>query len=266
MPERFPEVVEDAAAEAVGAGPSADAAERVDRLDLDLVTIDPPGSQDLDQAFHAERRAGGYVVHYAIADVAAYVGPASPLAAEAWVRGATLYSPGHRAPLYPDLLGEGAASLLPARARPVVLWTIDIDDDGQIADVVVERALVRSRAQLTYRDAQDQIDEGRPLPEWVEPGFDELPDTMDRARRHQGRLDRASVDYMEAMVLLGREGEVFEAVVTAVDDDGEASVQLADPAVIARADGLEVEAGVRVSLRLEAADEDAGRVRFVPAD
>ena len=106
---------------------------------------------------------------------------------------------------------------------------------------------------------------GRPLPDWVEAGFDELPAAMDRARQHQGRLDRASVDYMEAMVLLGREGEVFEAVVTAVDEDGEASVQLAEPAVIARAEGLEVEAGVRVSLRLEAADEEAGRVRFVPA-
>ena len=47
---------------------------RSDRTGVELVTIDPPGSRDLDQAFGAERRAaGGYRVFYAIADVAAFV-------------------------------------------------------------------------------------------------------------------------------------------------------------------------------------------------
>ena len=87
-----------------------------------------------------------------------------------------------------------------------------------------------------------------------------------------GRLAESVLDAREVVggVVAGRPvapEHVDEGVVVNRDDeDGEASVQLTDPAVIARADGLEVEAGVRVSLRLEAADEDAGRVRFVPAD
>ena len=44
---------------------------RVDATDLPLVTVDPPGAKDLDQAVLVRRRPGrGYRVHYAIADVA----------------------------------------------------------------------------------------------------------------------------------------------------------------------------------------------------
>lgn len=44
---------------------------RVDETGIAFVTIDPPGSMDLDQAVHIEKTSTGYVVHYAIADVAA---------------------------------------------------------------------------------------------------------------------------------------------------------------------------------------------------
>ncbi|CPT12254.1 ribonuclease R [Mycobacteroides abscessus] len=54
-------------------------AARVDRTDLELVTIDPPGSCDLDQALRLERTADGYLLHYAIADVAAQIEPGSTL-------------------------------------------------------------------------------------------------------------------------------------------------------------------------------------------
>ena len=66
----FPDEVEKAAA-AAAADPRLP---ELDRTDIELVTIDPEGAKDLDQAMHIERdpqREGGYVVHYAIADVAA---------------------------------------------------------------------------------------------------------------------------------------------------------------------------------------------------
>ena len=43
----------------------------LDRTDVPFVTIDPPGSMDLDQAMHLERDGAGYRVRYAIADVPA---------------------------------------------------------------------------------------------------------------------------------------------------------------------------------------------------
>src|SRR3954449_13099411 len=72
VPADFPPAV---LAEAAAATPAA--VERTDAPGIALVTIDPPGSVDLDQALHIERRSGrpGYRVRYAIADVAAFVAP-----------------------------------------------------------------------------------------------------------------------------------------------------------------------------------------------
>ena len=47
----------------------------LDRTDIPLLTIDPPGARDLDQALHLERTQTGFRVLYAIADVAAFVDP-----------------------------------------------------------------------------------------------------------------------------------------------------------------------------------------------
>jgi len=49
-----------------------------DRQDLPLLSIDPEGSRDLDQALHLERDGSGYVFHYAIADVAHWVQAGTP--------------------------------------------------------------------------------------------------------------------------------------------------------------------------------------------
>lgn len=132
----------------------------LDRTDLPLVTIDPPGSRDLDQAVHVERRGDRYRVHYAIADVGAFVRPGGALDRELTDRGVTLYSPDRRVPLHPPVLGEDAASLLPDVARPAVLWVIDLDADGARTATGVHRALVRSRARLDYAGAQAALDGG----------------------------------------------------------------------------------------------------------
>jgi exoribonuclease R len=155
VPAEFPA---DVLAEAAAAEPARPA---TDATDLPLVTVDPPGSRDLDQALHlAARPAGGVRVSYAIADVAAFVRPGGAVDAEARRRTQTLYSPDTRTPLHPPALGEDRASLLPGQDRPAVLWTIDLDDAGEVAAVDVRRALVRSRAQLDYPGLQAALDGG----------------------------------------------------------------------------------------------------------
>jgi exoribonuclease R len=132
-----------------------------DRRDIPFVTIDPATSRDLDQAMHLGRRAGGgYRVRYAIADVASYVRPGGALEAETWVRGQTIYLPDGRVPLHPPVLSEGAVSLFPDVTRAAVLWTIDLDADGAIVGVSLERAQVRSRAKLDYAGVQAAVDAG----------------------------------------------------------------------------------------------------------
>ncbi len=133
----------------------------LDRTDLPFLTIDPVGSMDLDQAMHLERAGDGYVVHYAIADVGAYVVPGGAIDLEARRRGESLYGADQKVPLHPKELSEGAASLLPDQVCPVFLWTIELDAAGATTGARVERARVRSRTRLDYAAVQEQIDSGR---------------------------------------------------------------------------------------------------------
>ena len=100
---------------------------------------------------HLERDGDGYVVHYAIADVAAFVAPGDPIDVEANRRGETLYGADSKVPLHPPVISEGAASLLPDQVRPALLWTIKVDATGEGTDVTVERARVRSTRQARLR-------------------------------------------------------------------------------------------------------------------
>jgi len=134
----------------------------LDRTDLGLITIDPEGARDLDQAIFIARAGSGFVISYAIADLAAFLTTGDPIDAEARRRGVTLYAPDHRTPLYPPVLSEDAASLLPGELRPALLWTIRLDSRGAMLDAEVTRARVRSREQLSYSQAQAELDGGRP--------------------------------------------------------------------------------------------------------
>jgi exoribonuclease R len=153
---RFPPEVEQTARQAAGQPrlPS------LDRTDIPFVTIDPASSLDLDQALHIERSGRGYVVHYAITDVAAFVAPGDPVDEEAHRRGETLYGAGSRVPLHPTVLSEGSASLLPDTIRPALLWRIRVDADGEGTDASVERALVRSTGRFDYETVQRDLDAG----------------------------------------------------------------------------------------------------------
>lgn len=134
-----------------------------DRRDIELFTLDPAGSRDLDQAVALERRPHGYRIHYAIADVAAFVTPGGAVDAEAHRRVVTRYLPDGNAPLHPHALSEGAASLLPGQDRPAVLWTFELDAHGERTAFDVRRALVRSRQQLDYVAADAAVDDERLL-------------------------------------------------------------------------------------------------------
>ncbi len=158
---------------------------QVDLTDVPFVTLDPPASMDLDQAFQLERLPqGGIRLRYAIADVAAFVAPEGAVDREAHARVETAYGPDERAPLYPPVLSEAAASLLPDGPRPAVVWSIDVDDAGAAAEAHVERAMVASRVKLAYGDVQAALDDGsademlRLLPE--------IGSVLQRAERARG--------------------------------------------------------------------------------
>ncbi|WP_308662562.1 RNB domain-containing ribonuclease [Arthrobacter sp. B1805] len=154
-----------------------------DLRELPFLTIDPPGSTDLDQAVclarsgtggegdsgNASEKAsekasdsgpGGYEVWYAIADVPLFVRAGGAIDAEARLRGQTMYAPDGRISLHPEVVSEHAASLLPEQDRPAFVWHFRLDADAVVQSVTVSRATVRSRRQLTYAQVQADIDAG----------------------------------------------------------------------------------------------------------
>lgn len=142
------------------AGAAAPEPVELDLRELPFMTLDPAGSRDLDQAMHLARSGSGYVVRYAIADVPGFVRPGSALDEEARSRGQTLYLPDGSVPLHPPVLSEGRASLLPGEDRTAYVWTVELDADGAQTSARIERAAIRSHAQLDYESAQLAIDRG----------------------------------------------------------------------------------------------------------
>jgi exoribonuclease R len=144
----------------------ADAAARsvqlpdADRTDIEFVTIDPTGSNDLDQAFQLVREGAGYRFWYAIADVPAFVTPGGAIDLESHQRGQTIYAPDGRIPLHPTVLSEGVASLLPEQLRGAFVWEFALDANAKVTSSTVARGRIRSRRRLDYEGVQHQLDAG----------------------------------------------------------------------------------------------------------
>jgi exoribonuclease R len=192
VPAEFPADVI-AEAEAAAAKPVAG---RADWTGKNFATLDPATSTDLDQAFAIERSGADLILFYAIADTAWFVQPEGALDREAWTRGETLYLPDGKASLYPPVLSEGAASLLPNVDRPAVVFTVRIDAAGKATLAGAERGLIRSRAKLAYETVQ---------PGDLPDGFDELSQRIAAAEDARGA---ARVDAPEQEVAIGPDGSV----------------------------------------------------------
>jgi exoribonuclease R len=163
-----PEVLAEAERAATERRPAA-SGEHADRTGIAFVTVDPPGSRDLDQAVQLEREGDGYRLRYAIADVGFWVDRGGAVEQEAWRRGVTFYAPDGNEPLYPPVLSQGAASLLAGETRPAVLIDFALDARAELRSWTVERALVHSRAQLTYAQLLQHALQGDASPLGAEP-------------------------------------------------------------------------------------------------
>ncbi len=146
------------AAHSVSTDPST--AGLADLRALEFLTIDPEGSPDLDQAMHFQRTPTGAVLHYAIADVPAFVTPGGALDAETRLRGQTFYAADGRIPLHPPILSEDAASLVENADRRAYVWQFTLDDGARPVQTTLTRAVIRSRRRWSYPDAQAALERG----------------------------------------------------------------------------------------------------------
>lgn len=211
IPFEFPA---EALSQAETAGPAL-LAGRVDLRSIPLVTIDGEDARDFDDAVWAEPdddagNVGGWHLVVAIADVAYYVRPGSPLDREALKRGNSVYFPDRVVPMLPPALSNGWCSLVPGEDRPCLAAHLWIDSDGGLLRHRFERAMMRSAARLTYRQVQAAHDgwfddRTRPLAEPVIASLYGAFAALARARVARGVLE---LEVPERRVLIGADGGV----------------------------------------------------------
>jgi exoribonuclease R len=105
------------------------------------------------------------------------------------------------------------------------------------------------------------IAKGEAVPAVVSEAFTRLPQVMAHADQLDGQIGRAVIDLAEAVMLQGSVAQIFQAVVTDVDDRG-ARIQLWDQPVVARVAAQSVGPGDAIGVRLTAADPATRAISF----
>ena len=109
------------------------------------------------------------------------------------------------------------------------------------------------------------VSAGNEVPGWAHDALPALPETMERSNGRAQQFESGIVSAVEAAVLATRVGEVFDAVVVDLHERGGATVQLREPAVLARCRGDDLTLGEELQVRLVEADVMRRVVRFEPA-
>lgn len=135
-------------------------AERTDLRHVPVVSIDPPGCKDIDDALHCTRLPNGNLecgVH--IADVGYFVHPGSAVDLEAQHRSTSTYLVERRLDMLPGYLTTQLCSLRSNEDHLAfsVIW--EMDDDANIIDVQYCKSCIHSVASLTYDEAQAMLDD-----------------------------------------------------------------------------------------------------------
>lgn len=160
LPEEFPEdVMEEVshAPEELSAGYVAEEIGkngRVDLRDVPMVTIDGEDAKDLDDAVSVSKETinGETIYHLGvhIADVSHYVKEGTPLDAEAYKRGTSVYLVDRVIPMLPHRLSNGICSLNAGCDRLAMSCLMDIDEKGIIVGHKICESVVRIDRRMTY--------------------------------------------------------------------------------------------------------------------
>lgn len=151
-----PRAVEREVAEMREGDPRTDPGRR-DLTGQDVVTIDPAGAKDHDDAIAAQREGDNVRLWVHIADVSHYVLPGTEVDRDAARRGCSLYVPGTVDPMLPSRLSSDLCSLRPGVGRRVVSVELTVTPDGEVRDPRFYRAVIASERRLTYPEVDAHV-------------------------------------------------------------------------------------------------------------
>jgi ribonuclease R len=217
LPLEFPAQVQAEADAMPEALPTGELLRRVDLRELPFVTIDPPRARDHDDAVCAESVPGGGArLWVAIADVSHYVPLHSSLDAEALRRGNSVYFPDRAIPMLPERLSGDLCSLRPGRDRLALVVELRLDAAGAVQRKSFCPAVIRSRAHLTYAEAEPLVQGEGPAAPGPDPGVRDSLRELGRAsralRRARERAGALELDLPVAELRLDETGRAQDVL------------------------------------------------------
>ena len=133
--------------------------DRVDLRHLKTVTIDSENSKDLDDAFSIECIDDNtYKLYIHISDVSHFIEFNSKLDLEARSRGTSTYLIDTVYNMFPDCLSNNIFSLNENEDKFTLSIIVDLNNDGDILDFSIVKAIIKSDRKLSYNYVQDIID------------------------------------------------------------------------------------------------------------
>lgn len=185
-------------------------ASKVDCRDKVFFTIDGASTQDLDDALAIEKTDFGWQLSIAIADVSTFVTPGSPLDKIAAKKAASIYLPGQKVSMLPEVLSADLCSLRLDRDRLAVICQMDIATDGQIRETRYIDAVVKSHGKLNYDDVAAFLDkkEGDHFSQTIQQALSELHALSQVRSQWRKNHAQTAEDYSDYRLWLNERGKI----------------------------------------------------------
>ncbi|XP_061168179.1 helicase with zinc finger domain 2-like [Saccostrea echinata] len=136
--------------------------DREDLTHLRVFTIDPEGSQDIDDALSVEKVGDIFEIGVHIADVSLVVKKDDQIDGEAQERACTFY-PGQGMNPYhmlPEPLSRDICSLRPGVMRPTLSVMFRMTKTGRIENQCIKKTKIKSCRKFSYEEVQQIIEKG----------------------------------------------------------------------------------------------------------
>lgn len=160
IPSAFsPDVLKEASQLPVNSISQHEILRRRDMRDVLTFTIDPDEAKDFDDALSFQvLDTGNYQIGIHIADVTHYVQEQTALDEEAYNRGTSVYLVDRVIPMLPERLSNELCSLRPNEDKLCMSVIVEIDPNAKVIRHKICRTVICSNYRLTYRQAQDILD------------------------------------------------------------------------------------------------------------
>lgn len=154
----FPEEVKRAAKRVSAQDVTKELSRRRDFSGELIFTIDGEDARDFDDAVSVKRDGDYFLLGVHIADVSHYVKAGEIIDKEAFDRATSVYFPEKVVPMLPESLSNGACSLVEGEYRLTLSCVMKVDGKGNVVSHELAESFIKSRARLTYTEAQRMLD------------------------------------------------------------------------------------------------------------